>query len=175
MSAGSGSEIVIVDERWERMGEVLGHCYEVLYRSCGVLPAGDWFCPTTGCELAVALDPRGAILGTARLLPGDNDREKQIRHVAVRPESRGCGLGKALVATLEWRAADDGADTVWLNARESAISFYQRLGFVAEGGLFDSGLTRLRHLRMRKRLRPAFGEAMTGASSFCRVPNIHAI
>ncbi|MBI5231981.1 MAG: GNAT family N-acetyltransferase [Coriobacteriales bacterium] len=153
MSTGFGSEIVIIDEQWERIGEVLDLYYQVLYRDYGLTEDDDWFHASAGGELAVALGPDAEVLGAARLLPAIGDSERQLRQVAVRPESRGSGLGKALVATLEWRAADEGAETLWLNARESAIPFYERLGFIAEGEMFGSALTRLPHMRMRKRLR----------------------
>jgi len=149
---GLGSEIAIVGESWERMDEVLALYYAVLYRDYGVAHDYDWFHAHAGGELAVALSSEGAVLGAARLLPSPGDPSRQIRQVAVDPATQGAGLGRALVATLEWRAADEGAEEVWLNARDNAIAFYERIGYVAEGDVFVSELTGIPHRTMRKAL-----------------------
>lgn len=152
MTDGFGSEIVIVSESWERIGDVLELCYAVLYRDFGVARDQDWFHADAGGELAVALSPEGGVLGAARLLPSPGDASRQLRQVAVDPVTQGAGLGRALVATLEWRAADEGAEEVWLNSRDNAIAFYERIGYIAEGEVFISELTGIPHRLMRKRL-----------------------
>ena len=53
---------------------------------------------------------------------------------------------------LEDVAAAEGADEVWLHARDTAFGFYERLGYVPEGEIFVSELTGIPHRTMRKRL-----------------------
>jgi predicted GNAT family N-acyltransferase len=57
----------------------------------------------------------------------------QIRYVATAERYRGLGIGRAIVERLEQLARDRGATVVILNARESAVPFYERLGYAVCG------------------------------------------
>jgi ribosomal-protein-alanine N-acetyltransferase len=62
--------------------------------------------------------------------------EGEILNLAVRPHSRRCGVGTALVRSLLELFAQEAVLTVFLEVRESnsqAIAFYQRLGFRPSG------------------------------------------
>lgn len=87
-------------------------------------------------------------IGTARLL-----LQGGIAHIgrmAVLPEWRGQGVGSTLLALMLGAAQARGATAVFLNAQTSAVGFYVRAGFVAEGEEFlDAGIP---HLRMTRRL-----------------------
>lgn len=67
----------------------------------------------------------------------------QLRGMAVDPAHQGHGLGHLLIeAGLAW-AARWGAAVAWANARDSALGFYVREGFVVVGDGFltaDMGL-----------------------------------
>jgi ribosomal protein S18 acetylase RimI-like enzyme len=149
---GGGFSIELVTHDWDRFEEVLDLCYDVLYRSFGVPRQGDWYHPAHGSEFAVALDAGGALLGTARLLPSPGDATRQVRQVAVDPGSHGLGIGRELMSELERVAVAEGAVEAWLHARDTAFGFYDRLGYVAEGEVFVSGLTGIPHRTMRKRI-----------------------
>lgn len=96
--------------------------------------------------LASALD--NLPIGTARLLL--HDRLAHIGRMAVLPEWRGYGVGRALLELMLGAAQERGATAVFLNAQTSAVVFYVRAGFVAEGEEFlDAGIP---HLRMTRRL-----------------------
>ncbi len=75
-----------------------------------------------------------------------NPGAQQLRFMAVSPEHQGSGLGRALLLAMIdelWRA---GATLIWANARDSALGFYQRLGFsVLAGSAFTSASTNLPH------------------------------
>ena len=57
----------------------------------------------------------------------------QLRYMAVAPDYRGQGLGKKLLAGLLALADSLGMQQLLLNARDSAVSFYQQAGFVVTG------------------------------------------
>ena len=56
-----------------------------------------------------------------------------LGRLAVRPQTRGTGLGVALVAAIEGRAVERGLRVVALSAQTHAIGFYERLGYTAHG------------------------------------------
>lgn len=56
--------------------------------------------------------------------------EAQVRYMAVDPKVRRQGLGTTVLAALESEAVKRGARRIVLNAREQAISFYERHGYV---------------------------------------------
>jgi predicted GNAT family N-acyltransferase len=91
----------------------------------------------------LALDADNHAIGTARLLPTG-----QIGRMAVLKDWRGHGVGAArLTALLEAALAGD-YPPLFLNAQLTALSFYERRGFVAEGAEFlDAGIP---HRRMRR-------------------------
>lgn len=79
-------------------------------------------------------------------------RAIQLRGMASHPEVRGLGYGKALVNHAIQGYTLDNADLIWCNAREVAVVFYERLGFISEGEPFDIpgiGLHYRMHLHLR--------------------------
>ena len=89
----------------------------------------------------------GRPVGTARMrtLAGD----AKVERVAVLPEARRCGVGRALMAAVEDWALSRGLDAVALNAQESAIPFYRTLGYAISGEPFEEA--GIPHRAMRKR------------------------
>lgn len=88
----------------------------------------------------------GHAVGAGRLVveePGFADREPglgpvgHLGRLAVSGAARGTGLGVALVAAIEDRAAARGLALVVLSAQTHAIGFYERLGYAAYGEVFD--------------------------------------
>jgi predicted GNAT family N-acyltransferase len=80
----------------------------------------------------VAFDRNGEPVGTGRLDPCG-----KIGRIAVLPRHRGRGLGGALVVHLVNCATELGLGSVYLHAQTAAAAFYERLGFHAEGPVFD--------------------------------------
>jgi len=75
-------------------------------------------------------------VGTARLiLKGEVGK---IGRVCVLPRARGTGLGAALIrASLEVLRAHPDVTQARLGAQTHALGFYEKLGFVAEGPVYD--------------------------------------
>lgn len=86
----------------------------------------------------------GQIVGTARLVDQGAGVGK-IGRVAIRKAWRGQGLGRDLMRHV-MAAGFRQFHTLTLDAQVSALAFYERLGFVAEGDIFlDAGIE---HRRM---------------------------
>jgi predicted GNAT family N-acyltransferase len=92
---------------------------------------------------ALAIDSNtGLALGTGRLLP-----DGHIGRRAVRREARGAGVGSMLLQALMREAQQRGDTAVVLHAQLTALGFYQRHGYAAEGAVFmDAGIE---HIAMR--------------------------
>jgi N-acetylglutamate synthase-like GNAT family acetyltransferase len=101
-------------------------------------------------EHALICDEQGNALAVGRL-HFNSPEEGQIRFMAAAPHARGQGLGRCIVAHLEAIARAKGAKTIILYARDSAESFYAKLGYAVVGPgptLFDA----IPHVKMCKRL-----------------------
>jgi predicted GNAT family N-acyltransferase len=72
-------------------------------------------------------------VGTGRI---DIEKHGKIGRVAVLPEYRAQGMGKALMVALEAIAEQAGLMQVWVNAQVSAQGFYEKQGYAAEGETF---------------------------------------
>ena len=78
----------------------------------------------------------GPATGTARLRAIDDDTAKAQR-VAVAADRRGQGVGRVVMEFLHDEARGRGHRRVRLSSQVSAIPFYERLGYVAEGPVYD--------------------------------------
>jgi GNAT superfamily N-acetyltransferase len=82
---------------------------------------------------AAAVPVIGTVIGTATMIThGPND--VQLRGMATDSAWAGCGVGKAVLEAAHQLA---GSRSLWCDARMSAHDFYARLGWVAEGAIFD--------------------------------------
>ncbi|MER8104354.1 GNAT family N-acetyltransferase [Kitasatospora sp. NPDC094016] len=97
--------------------------------------------------LAVAAD--GTALGTGRLIFGEQALKLTggvggrvlLGRLAVVSAARGTGLGARLVRAIEAAGFDRGAVEVELHAQVGALGFYERLGYTAEGPVYeDAGI-----------------------------------
>jgi predicted GNAT family N-acyltransferase len=92
----------------------------------------------------------GKLVGVGRLhLIGP--REAQIRYMAVETAMQGCGVGARILSELERRAQAAGVKKIVLNARDRAVHFYQRHGYLVtcrSGVLFDV----IPHWQMQKKI-----------------------
>jgi predicted GNAT family N-acyltransferase len=78
----------------------------------------------------------GRPVATGRLVLEDSDGRPHIGRVAVLPEHRGGGFGRAVMASLHDLARERGATAVTLAAQLHAIGFYEKLGYEARGEVF---------------------------------------
>jgi predicted GNAT family N-acyltransferase len=95
------------------------------------------------CRHALAYTAAGRLAGTGRLAPSG-----KVGRIAVLPECRRAGVGSAIVAHLVNQATELGLAQVYLHAQADSVAFYERLGFRAEGPLFDE--VGIPHRRMRR-------------------------
>ena len=74
----------------------------------------------------------------------------RMRQLAVRAELQGGGIGTALVVFSEQFALQQDFHEMILHARETAVGFYERLGYESDGVRFIE--VTLPHFRMHKLL-----------------------
>lgn len=99
---------------------------------------------------AVIENETGECIATGRLQFNSED-EAQIRYMAVDDRYRGKKLGKLILEFLEAKAKSKSCKRIVLQARENAVEFYSRMGYITEEKtflLFDS----IQHYRMSKQL-----------------------
>lgn len=94
--------------------------------------AMEWDDDDRGSVHLVAEDDGGRAIGCARLLA-----DGHIGRVAVLRAWRGRGVGHALMRCTLDTARASGLRRVALHAQTHACAFYARLGFSAEGGVYD--------------------------------------
>jgi predicted GNAT family N-acyltransferase len=87
-----------------------------------------------GCCMLINTEP-----GTVRL-----------RQMAVLNNLQGKGIGRALMQFAENIARDRGFRRITMHARKSATGFYEKLGYVVNGGEFEE--VTLPHVVMEKQL-----------------------
>ena len=75
-----------------------------------------------------------------------------LRQMATEPDRQGQGLGAMVVRSAVAHVTDRGAHVLWFNARESAIGFYRRLGFLTRGEVFTDDQHTIPHIRMWREL-----------------------
>ena len=75
-------------------------------------------------------------IGTGRLL-NLSAKQAQIGRMAVLAKFRGKGVGKQILRKLVELAASQGAREIILHSQVSAIPFYEKLGFQAQGNVYD--------------------------------------
>ena len=97
----------------------------------------------------IAVDEQKIVVGAGRL-HFNNNKEAQIRYMAVSNTIQRKGLGSAIVSELETIARERGIQEMVLNARENAISFYLSMGY-KETGPYKSD-TGIPHITMCKKL-----------------------
>ena len=79
-----------------------------------------------------------------------DERRIKMRQFAVRESCQGKGFGRELEKYAHSFAKGRGYEEIVLHARETALGFYGKLGYEAEGGSFTE--VGLPHLAMRKKL-----------------------
>ena len=88
------------------------------------------------CTHLIAIDDDGNAIGTARIKKVVDGAVKAQR-VAVAAHRRRHGVGRLVMGAVETEARRLGATRVVLSSQVSAIPFYERLGYVASGPVYD--------------------------------------
>ncbi|MCL4165184.1 UNVERIFIED_CONTAM: hypothetical protein GTU68_051082, partial [Idotea baltica] len=98
------------------------------------------------------VDGRGRPMAIGRLYITP-DLEGQIRYMAVKKSRQSKGMGSLILVALESLARQEGAKRLVCNAREDAISFYEKNEFERRGEINDQRGP-VRHQQMVKPLDP---------------------
>lgn len=64
------------------------------------------------------------------------DRQLQVRGMAVLDEFQGKGFGKMLMLRVEQFSKTKNTELIWFNAREAYVNFYKNLGYCVTGNPF---------------------------------------
>jgi len=89
------------------------------------------------------------VIACALAIPVSEIKMK-IRQMAVALEYQGAGTGRSLLQNMEVDLKGRGVELLELDARVTAVGFYEKLGYAAEGEEFVS--VSIPHLRMVKSL-----------------------
>ncbi|MBB6609931.1 GNAT family N-acetyltransferase [Pontibacter sp. Tf4] len=99
---------------------------------------------------AMLVEENGDAIGVCRLHL-QTPQEAQLRFMGIHEKYQGKGLGKLLLDYLEDKARSMGAQTIVLQAREKAVSFYERNGYaIVEKTHLLFGT--IQHYKMEKQL-----------------------
>lgn len=86
------------------------------------------------------------VVSTAVLVPEGNDYKMQ--RVVVKQGMQDSGIGSKMMSFCEDDARKQGIRSIYCHARDSAVSFYLKNAWIAEGDYFDEDT--IPHLKMRK-------------------------
>lgn len=86
---------------------------------------------------AVVHNRLGQAVATGRLIPTGTPDVSQVGRLAVKRVLRGGSLGRQVLQALTGEARSRGDREVMLHAQNSAVGFYERLGWQRRGGLFE--------------------------------------
>ncbi|MFN0016036.1 MAG: GNAT family N-acetyltransferase [Saprospiraceae bacterium] len=130
--------------------------YEVLRRPLGLEYTAEQLSAEHDNTHLAAYDMAGTLVGYLNLTPS-TEKEVKMRQVAVHPDCQGAGVGRALVDASEAVAKRLGFKKMVLHARETAVPFYQKMGYAVVGEQFEE--VSIPHFRMEKTLGEAVGNA----------------
>lgn len=85
-------------------------------------------------------------IGTGRI---DLEAGGKVGRVAVLPSARRQGVGSCVMHALESVARRNQLPSIWFHAQQSAVPFYEALGYRAVGSLFHEA--DIPHIKMEKR------------------------
>src|SRR5471030_2642313 len=98
----------------------------------------------------MVVDENGKTVAVGRLYI-NADNEASIRFLAVDPNVQAKGLGTLVAMTLESVARQEGVKRVVCSAREDAVAFFAKLGFLNQGEITTPQSTPVRHFLMMVR------------------------
>ena len=101
-------------------------------------------------QVHLALRHDDIVVGAVLLVPPDAGGTARLRQMAIEPSFERRGFGKRLLRHGEDLLLQRQATKITLAAREHAVRFYERFGYVAQGGFFIE--VTIPHRLMVKRL-----------------------
>jgi len=67
----------------------------------------------------------------------ETDKQFQIRGMAVLQQYQKKGFGEMLILNAEHYCVQEGSNLIWFNARQTAVGFYQKMGYAVIGMPFQ--------------------------------------
>jgi predicted GNAT family N-acyltransferase len=89
-----------------------------------------------------------SVISTAVLVP--EGQSYKMQRVVVKQDLQDSGIGSKMMKFCESYARSKGFRSIYCHARDSAVDFYLKNHYVAEGNYFDEDT--IPHLKMRKML-----------------------
>jgi GNAT superfamily N-acetyltransferase len=82
------------------------------------------------------------IIGVASVFTSNNENfdiknQLQLRGMAILKEYQNMGFGKLLIEEIFNFIESTQVELLWFNARETAVSFYEKLGYIKKGNSFE--------------------------------------
>ncbi len=138
------TDIAIKHVDWQRAEALIRAVrHAVFIRELGIPAELEWDGRDAGSLHVLAVDARGAAVGTARM-----QADGHLGRMAVLKDRRGQGVGSQLLLSLIGIAREMRLPAVWLTAQTTALPFYLKHQFVAEGEEYtEAGIV---HRRMRR-------------------------
>jgi len=100
-------------------------------------------------DILIAAFDDDEMVGCCMLCKENNERIK-LRQMAVHENVQGKGLGAAILNFAENIARDKGYKTIFMHARETAVGFYEKLGYQINSEVFNE--VNIPHYVMEKTL-----------------------
>jgi len=88
------------------------------------------------------------VIGCVLLLPIEGTNKCKLLQMAVSEVQQGQGIGKELIFSLLKFAKENNFKEIFCHSRESAVNFYQKFGFCAQGEYFQE--VGFKHIQMQK-------------------------
>lgn len=82
-----------------------------------------------------------------------NDEKIQIKYLAIYEENRGLGIGKSLVLESENYSIKNNYIKIVLESRDTALKFYEKLGYTVIGKPFLPDFVPIIHIPMEKKIK----------------------
>ena|SRR5688500_1691685 len=87
------------------------------------------------------------------VLTRKNEKEIQLRQMAVNDDAQHKGIGKVILEFAEKYALAAGYKVLMMHARDVAVPFYEKCGYIKKGDPFIE--VTIPHFHMEKKLSPA--------------------
>jgi predicted GNAT family N-acyltransferase len=100
-------------------------------------------------DILIVYDDEELIEGCC-ILTKVNEEMVQLRQMAVITGLQGKGIGRAIMLFAENIARDTGYKILMMHARDTAVGFYEKLGYEVQGNMFEE--VSIPHFEMRKKL-----------------------
>ncbi len=101
-------------------------------------------------EFVIAFDDElKKIVGTARLTVY-KDNSAEIDKILTDVDHERKGIGSKLIEFLHKKAKEKNKNKIFVIARDYAVGFYKKIGYVPVGDYFITKPTGIKHIRMEK-------------------------